>query len=194
MDRWARRMYSKLLILYPAWFREQYRSELLAMFDDLWNSAQTKQFGIVRLGLFLLGDVLRNSAAERWIGVYMMLRRWFDITLSLSGLCFGLSVFPVIAILIKLDSPGPVFYTTTRFGKDGQPFMLYKLRTMIPSENDERLITSVGSILRWTRFDEWPQLYNILRGDMTLIGPRPHLQTQPDEEKLKIKPGFLPWG
>ncbi len=193
MNGWAQRLYDWLLGLYPAWFRHHYRAELLAVFDDLWSEAQRKPNGRLHLWLFLVWDVLRNSTLERLFGGMQMLRRWFDITLSLSGLFLGLSVFPLVALFIKLDSRGPIFYSATRLGKDGQPFTLYKLRTMVPTANNNRQITLVGSILRRTRLDEWPQFYNILKGDMTLVGPRPPLQDDADAETLTVKPGFLIW-
>jgi hypothetical protein len=192
MNTWARRIYQWGLGLYPARFRDRYCAELLATFDDLWSEAQAGQGHLLCLYAFLLWDLLLNCTAEHLRGGKMMLRRWFDITLSLSGLFLGLSVFPLVAVLIKLDSPGPVFYTTTRLGKDGQPFTLYKLRTMVPTENNGRRITAFGGILRRSRFDEWPQFYNILIGDMTFVGPRPQNQDQPNTEKLTVKPGFLP--
>jgi len=109
--------------------------------------------------------------------------RVIDIVCSLMILILMAPLLPLISVLIKLSSPGPIFYTQKRAGKDGKVFTLYKFRTMIsdeeqPSslkpalENDPR-VTRVGKFLRMTRLDELPQLINVLKGEMSLVGPRP---------------------
>lgn len=113
---------------------------------------------------------------------YLAVKRMSDILLSLLG-CIVLAVpMAVIALLIKLDSPGPVIYAQERLGLNGQPFMIYKFRSMhLEAEadgprwaapDDERC-TKLGRLLRKSRLDELPQLYNILKGDMSIVGPRP---------------------
>ena len=111
-----------------------------------------------------------------------MLKRSLDLALSIIGILLLLPVFPIIALLIKLNSKGPVFFQCDRIGKDGQLFKMYKFRTMYttplppgPSvcpEGDPR-VTSIGRFLRRSKVNEFPQLLNVLKGDMTLVGPRP---------------------
>ena len=112
-----------------------------------------------------------------------MLKRLFDIVLSSAGLALSLPVWGVIAIAIKLEDGGPVFYRQPRVGKACKEFLSLKFRSMVvdsgekwgavpASESDPR-ITQVGRILRATAMDELPQLWNIFRGDMSFVGPRP---------------------
>jgi len=109
--------------------------------------------------------------------------RLLDIVGSLAILVLSLPVMLVSALLIKITSPGPVFYRQERVGQGGRLFTLCKFRTMVndaekhvgpvwASREDDR-VTSVGRILRRMRIDELPQIYNVLRGDMSLVGPRP---------------------
>lgn len=114
-----------------------------------------------------------------------MFRRAVDIVLGSVGVVVGLWFLPIVALLIKLDSPGPVFYVADRVGKDGRLFTLYKLRSM----TEDRQITSVGRFLRRTYLDEWPQFYNLLNGSMTLFGPRPG---KPGDDDISTrKPGII---
>lgn len=109
-------------------------------------------------------------------------KRFFDICFSIVLLCGALPFFPLVVLLIKLDSAGPVFYSQVRVGRGGETFRVWKLRTMIrdadmnnvhwTTDNDSR-ITRIGKVLRKLHIDEVPQLYNVLRGEMSLIGPRP---------------------
>lgn len=113
------------------------------------------------------------------------------------------------AIAIKLDSSGPVFYRQRRVGKDGQPFEMLKLRTMVSgaehmgeglavNEGDAR-ITRVGAVLRRFSLDELPNLVNVLKGEMAIVGPRPTIQVQVDaytdhqRRRLEVKPGITGW-
>ena len=116
-------------------------------------------------------------------------------------------LIPIIGILIKLDSRGPVFFTQSRDGKDKEPFYCIKFRTMRPNwtahliqakANDER-VTRFGSFLRKSHIDEIPQFINIFLGEMSLIGPRPHMHRDTNyygrliekyDERLEAKPGF----
>jgi lipopolysaccharide/colanic/teichoic acid biosynthesis glycosyltransferase len=112
-----------------------------------------------------------------------ILRRSFDIAVSAGGLVLLALPFTLIALAIKLSSTGPVFYRQQRIGRGQQPFCLYKFRTMYVSgdgplitvEGDPR-ITWVGRALRRWKLDELPQLWNVLRGDMSIIGPRPEVE------------------
>lgn len=133
-----------------------------------------------------------------------------DVTLSLIGLVLFSWLFLIIIIAIEIDDPGPVFFTQKRIGKDKKCFKLYKFRSMKMStphdtpthllENPEQYITRVGAVIRKFSLDEIPQLFNILKQDMSIIGPRPALWNQYDliEERDKygandIKPGLTGW-
>lgn len=129
--------------------------------------------------------------------------RVFDIFISLAGLIILSPVVIVIALCIKLDSKGPVFFSQNRVGKGGREFKLFKFRSMtihqsgllITIGKDPR-ITAVGSFLRRYKLDELPQLYNVLIGDMSIVGPRPEVKHYVDlynEEQrsiLVVKPGI----
>src|SRR5262249_12405097 len=114
-----------------------------------------------------------------------MTKRTLDIMFSAAGL-FVLSPILVLAcVLIKLSSRGPAFYRGERIGRDARPFRILKLRTMVADAEalggsstaaDDRRITWVGRIMRKTKLDELPQLINVLRGDMSLVGPRPQVR------------------
>jgi len=138
-----------------------------------------------------------------------MLKRILDIFWSAIGLIVLSPLFAIIAILIKIDSPGSVFFKQERIGKDGKPFYPYKFRTMVEgavtkglgvtvSANDER-ITRLGIFLRKWGIDELPQLINILTGEMSLVGPRPTLRYQVEQyndfekKRLLAKPGLAGW-
>ncbi len=136
------------------------------------------------------------------------LKRAFDIGFSLAVIIFGFPVFLLTALLVRLSSPGPIFYHQKRIGRYGRPFTIHKFRTMyvdaerngpaLSSEDDPR-ITPIGRFLRRTRLDEIPQFYNVLKGDMSVVGPRPE---RPDFIKeivkkapeyrliLKVRPGI----
>lgn len=118
---------------------------------------------------------------------YLQLRRGFDIVSALVAGIVLLPVFVIVAIAIKLDSPGPVLFRQTRIGYRGEPFKVTKFRTMVVhghvdavgdamTKANDRRITSVGRILRRTRLDELAQILNILRGEMSWIGPRPEAE------------------
>ena len=133
------------------------------------------------------------------------MKRLFDILFSFIGLLLLQPFFIVIAIMIKVDSTGPVFFRQGRVGKNFRRFMIYKFRTMvldaenkglhITSGGDNR-ITRVGRILRRFKIDELPQLYNVLKGDMSLVGPRPEViryvewYKEDYERILSVRPGI----
>ncbi|AVQ22387.1 sugar transferase [Fusobacterium nucleatum subsp. nucleatum ATCC 23726] len=133
-----------------------------------------------------------------------MLKRIFDIILSLFGLIILLPFMLITAIFIKLDSKGPVFFKQLRVTKNGREFKIFKYRTMrvgsdkysqITVGKDDR-ITKIGSFLRKYKLDEIPQLINVLIGDMSLVGPRPEvpkyvaLYTDEQKEILKVRAGI----
>lgn len=133
-----------------------------------------------------------------------MIREIFDRGVALIGLFLLLPFFLIIALSIKLDSKGPVFYKGKRIGKRGKEFLIYKFRSMVFRSEIERditikgdpRITRVGRFLRKTKIDELPQLFNVLKGEMSLVGPRPesprYVRFYSDREKgvLMIKPGI----
>jgi sugar transferase (PEP-CTERM system associated) len=114
---------------------------------------------------------------------HLFYKRFFSILVSTIGLIFSLPLFPLIFLAIKLTSPGPILYRQKRVGRDGEVFYCYKFRTMRAAaeadtgptwaKDDDPRITRVGKFLRKSRLDEIPQLWNVLRGDMSLVGPRP---------------------
>ena len=122
-------------------------------------------------------DGFRNSLLRRFS------QRFADVSVSLLGLAITFPLMPIIALLIRVDSPGPIFYRQERVGKDDSLFQILKFRTMcinaepddVPqwAQLDDARVTRVGRILRRTRIDELPQLINVLKGDMSLVGPRP---------------------
>ena len=137
------------------------------------------------------------------------MNRALDVALSAVGLAVAAPVLGAAAAAIKLEDGGPVLYRQTRVGKDGTDFDLLKLRTMVAdaeklgagfavNEGDPR-ITRVGRVLRKLSLDELPQLWNVLRGDMSLIGPRPTLRYQVEQyderqrKRLDVKPGITGW-
>ncbi len=115
---------------------------------------------------------------------YLFVKRGFDIIVSLMVILFVLSwLLPLLAVLIKLNSRGPVFFIQKRVGYSGRMFSCLKLRTMVVNEHadtrqahtDDPRITSIGKFLRLSCIDEFPQFFNVLIGDMSIIGPRPHM-------------------
>lgn len=136
----------------------------------------------------------------------MIAKRIFDLFFSAIGLILLLPFFLIIAIWIKLDSSGPVFFRQTRVGRFGHPFQIYKFRTMCSDAEakgrqitvgDDPRITRSGSFLRRYKLDELPQLINVVKGEMSLVGPRPevprYVELYPEkirEMVLSIPPGI----
>jgi lipopolysaccharide/colanic/teichoic acid biosynthesis glycosyltransferase len=134
-----------------------------------------------------------------------MSRRALDIVSSGLGLVILSPLFAVIALAIKLDSSGPIFFRGKRVGKDEKPLFIYKFRTMVADaaqkgpgitvSGDDR-VTRVGRLLRRTKLDELPQLINVLKGDMSLVGPRPEdpryvaAYTARQRQVLSVRPGI----
>ena len=123
------------------------------------------------------------NCPEPKISRYFRRKRYFDFPIALLLMVIALPIIAIAWLLVRLTSPGPGIYKQVRLGLDGKPFMLCKIRTMRvnaevatgavwAARNDKR-ITFVGKILRQTHIDDLPQLYNVLRGDMALVGPRP---------------------
>ncbi len=141
---------------------------------------------------------------NKWFQLF--LKRSVDIIFSISVLLVFLPLWILVAILIKLTSKGPIFFLQDRPGKNRKLFKVYKFRTMKPGSekmikgkevlSDDDRVTSIGRILRRTKIDEIPQVLNILKGDMSLVGPRPErissLEDYDDEisKRLNIRPGI----
>jgi len=134
-----------------------------------------------------------------------MAKRILDVVVSGLGLALLSPLMLALAICIKLDSTGPVLYRGRRVGKDGEPFQMYKFRTMVVEADrigppltyrEDPRITRVGGFLRRTKLDELPQLINVLKGEMSLVGPRPEdpsyvaHYTAEQREVLRVKPGI----
>ena len=133
-----------------------------------------------------------------------MTKRIFDIVAAALGLILLVPIMALVALLIRLDSPGPAIFRQQRVGRGFKPFVLYKFRTMtdgtaggplITVGGDTR-VTRVGGLLRRTKLDELPQLVNVVRGDMSLVGPRPEVPRYVDlfhsqyAEVLRVRPGI----
>jgi lipopolysaccharide/colanic/teichoic acid biosynthesis glycosyltransferase len=138
-----------------------------------------------------------------------VIRRAVDIVVSSSALALSSPVLALAMLAVRLESPGPALYSQRRAGRDGRPFEVLKLRTMVDGAEhigaglavnaDDPRVTRVGAFLRRTSLDELPNLVNVLRGEMSLIGPRPTLPvqvaqyTERQRGRLAIKPGITGW-
>ena len=137
-----------------------------------------------------------------------MTKRAFDLLASTAGIAILSPVLVVFAVLVKLGSPGPVLYRGTRAGLFGRPFRIMKFRTMVVDADkiggpttggDDPRVTRTGAFLRRFKLDELPQLINVVRGDMSLVGPRPEVLSEvaeyTDEQQavLTVRPGITDW-
>lgn len=137
-------------------------------------------------------------------------KRFTDIIISLLGIVIGGIPMLIVALLVKLDSPGPVLFKQARLGKNGKQFHIYKFRSMcvgaeksgVYSDNQDKRVTKVGKFIRATSLDELPQFFNILKGNMSLIGPRPPLTYHPwpleeytdfQRRMFEVRPGITGW-
>lgn len=170
-----------------------------------------KEENIEKRGVFLKE---KDNLSKR---AYIVVKRFLDIFLSLIGLIILSPIFLIISIIIKKDSKGPIFFIHGRIGKNGKPFGIYKFRTMVNNAEDliktftpeqkaefERCyklekdprVTKIGNFLRKTSLDELPQILNILKGELSIIGPRPIVQAELEkygdnkEKFLSVKPGL----
>jgi len=137
-----------------------------------------------------------------------MLKRALDLAASFVGLLLLLPLLAVVALLIKSESPGPVFYRGLRAGLGGRPFRVFKFRTMVVNADriggpsaagDDPRITRIGEWLRRYKLDELPQLINVLLGEMSLVGPRPEVfsetleYTREERRLFEVRPGITDW-
>jgi lipopolysaccharide/colanic/teichoic acid biosynthesis glycosyltransferase len=133
------------------------------------------------------------------------LKRAFDLTFTLCASILLLPAALAAAALVRMSSAGPVLYTSERVGQDGKRFTLYKFRTMVSdadrtgpaiTHRNDRRVTRIGHFLRKTKFDEFPQVLNVLRGEMSIIGPRPEVPkyvavyTREQRRVLRVRPGL----
>jgi len=140
---------------------------------------------------------------------YAVIKRGLDLVIAGIGTILTGPVVAAFALAIRLESPGHPIYRQSRVGRDGVPFTIYKLRTMVAdaefrgaglaiNQGDDR-ITRVGALLRRYSLDELPNLWNVLRGEMSIVGPRPTIQVQVDQYterqrgRLAVKPGITGW-
>ena len=157
--------------------------------------------------------IIRSFVDELHVsGFYELTKRTLDFIGGLIGMIVFIALFPLISLAILLDSGLPILYTQTRLGKGGRRFKIYKFRTMKQNaeqdgeaklaEKDDPRVTRVGDFLRKTRLDEFPQFWNVLRGDMSLVGPRaerPELVASFQKQvpfyraRLLVKPGISGW-
>ncbi|RPI74862.1 MAG: sugar transferase [Desulfobacteraceae bacterium] len=134
-----------------------------------------------------------------------LLKRLFDILLSIAALMAGIPVFVLIGLLIKREDDGSIFYRGLRIGRYGRPFKIFKFRTMVPDSEkrggtstpeDDPRITRIGKFLRKYKLDELPQLINVLNGEMSFVGPRPQvawavaLYGEEEKRLLSVQPGI----
>ncbi|MCU0497110.1 MAG: sugar transferase [Anaerolineae bacterium] len=157
-------------------------------------------------------SVVLPTQESTLLNPYKAIKRLVEILLSGIGMIIFLFLLPLIALVIRLDSPGPIFYTQERVGLGGRVFQIIKFRTMVQnaeaktgavfSQQGDPRVTRFGRIMRKTRLDEIPQLINVLRGDMSLIGPRPerpeHVKRLTEKipfyrTRLTIRPGLTGW-
>jgi exopolysaccharide biosynthesis polyprenyl glycosylphosphotransferase len=138
-------------------------------------------------------------------------KRALDLIVSITAIVLSLPLFLIVALAIKLDSSGPVIFRQRRIGLEAKEFIIFKFRTMTVLEDgpvvtqacrDDRRVTYIGKFLRRSSLDELPQLFNVLRGDMSLVGPRPHALAHDDHYRVHIadyacrhyvKPGITGW-
>ena len=184
--------------------REDYLVKIIPdMYDILLGSVKmTHLYGAVLIEI-------KREIMPKWQRLF---KRTMDIVASFVVLILLIPLYIYVMIRVKLSSPGPVFYSQERIGQYGNPYMIYKFRSMrIDAEKDgpqlaqgvDNRITDWGKIIRKWRLDEIPQFYNVLIGDMSLVGPRPERQFFIDQivkraphyvKLLKVRPGITSWG
>lgn len=159
-------------------------SKAVELNKDLFIVPKMIDVGKTNARIVRFDDILTLYMPEKYLSkIEMFIKRLVDIVFATIGILLAIIPMAIIAVIIKLTSPGPVFYKQVRLTKGKKEFEIYKFRTMIPdaekvsgpkfAEKDDPRITPIGKILRACRLDELPQIINILKGDMSLVGPRP---------------------
>ena len=170
-------------VVYTELFRGTVVLDIVDVYEDV--------FDMVPLDIINQDWIFRSiNVSRRYDG----LKRFIDIILATPAFLFSLTfIYPFVFFAIKLEDKGPIFYSHLRVGKHGKPFKVYKIRSMenLPTNEvkETKKITRVGSFIRKTRIDELPQLWNVLRGDVSLIGPRPETPALV-EEYVKTLPFY----
>lgn len=175
------------------------------------NTHFEKTLGQIRLGFANAGWMIFGEGFDQGLA-RSAVKRLFDIVCALALIVLSAPIMLIAALAIKLDSRGPVFYTQERLGQDGKPFMVRKFRSMRTdaeqdgtprwaSVHDDR-VTRIGNFMRKTRIDELPQLFNVLKGEMSMVGPRPERAYFVDQltqqipffaVRHSVKPGVTGW-
>jgi exopolysaccharide biosynthesis polyprenyl glycosylphosphotransferase len=178
---------------------------MFALYQDLTGRVPVSHLG--DMSFVALPANVKSTART-----YQVVKRWFDFTLALVVLLLAAPLFLLIALAIKLDSPGRVFFTQVRVGRGGKAFRIIKFRSMysdaeaatgaVWAASYDRRVTRIGRFLRKSRLDEIPQILNVLRGDMSFVGPRPE-RPEFDEElereipfyraRRAVRPGLTGW-
>lgn len=147
-----------------------------------------------------------NPTLQRFNGIYSVIKRFFDVFAVLSAIIFLLPVLLLLSFLVKVKLGSPILFCQTRPGKASVPFMMFKFRTMTDERDnkghllsDEYRLTSFGKFLRASSLDELPGLLNVLKGDMSLVGPRPllveylPLYSEEQARRHEVRPGITGW-
>ena len=199
----------------------RYSDSLLREINDILNSLVANRNQFIEYSEFyeyIERKIPPEDIGEAWFlsnislysrRLYFILKRLTDILLSLFGIILTIWIYPVLILFIKIDSKGSAFFVQTRQGFNGKSFNLIKFRTMkieqnvgAETTNNDKRVTKVGKILRTIRLDELPQFFNVLKGDMSLIGPRPEqpkLAAELEKEipwyrqRLLVRPGITGW-
>lgn len=184
---------------------EQSINQMISLFGDISTSVVYAPNWYHPTMRFMLDSIGDQPCIDLWGGhqslLDVQLKRTIDLLFTTIGVVFIAPILIGIALAVKFSSPGPIFYKQDRYGLDGKPFKCYKFRTMYTHEEsnvevmkqataDDPRVTDIGAFLRRWSLDELPQVFNVLVGEMSLVGPRPH-SVQHNELYRKIIPGYM---